>query len=69
VVMLDSGGNEVLTFGRYGNQDSPAAGEIGFDWFVGLGLTDRSVYVADGGNHRVLRVALRHAAEETVEIK
>ena len=69
VVMLDSGGNEVLTFGRYGNQDSPAASEIGFDWFVGLGLTDRNVYVADGGNHRVLRVALRHAAEETVEIK
>jgi len=42
--MLDTAGNEVLTFGRYGNQDSSAATEIGFDWFVGLGLTDHNVY-------------------------
>ncbi|MDD4891922.1 MAG: hypothetical protein PHU85_18535, partial [Phycisphaerae bacterium] len=69
VVMLDTAGNEILTFGRYGNQDSPAASEIGFDWFIGLGVTDRSVYIADGGNHRVVRVALKHAAEEIAQIK
>jgi len=71
VVMLDPAGNEILTFGRYGNQDSvpTEGGEIGFHWFTGLGMTDRNVYIADGGNHRVVRVGLKHAAEETCQIK
>jgi hypothetical protein len=71
VVMLDAAGNEILAFGRYGNQDRVPAegGEIGFHWFTGLGVTDRNVYVADGGNHRVLRVALKPAAEETCQIR
>ena len=71
VVMLDTAGNEILTFGHYGNQDSVPreGGEIGFHWFTGLGVTDRNVYIADGGNHRVIRVALKHAAEETCQIR
>jgi hypothetical protein len=46
-----------------------AAPEIAFNWFTGLGVTDRFVYVADGGNLRVVRAALKYAAEETCPIR
>jgi hypothetical protein len=74
VVVLDAAGNELLHFGGYGNQDSQCvAGKdpkaIAFNWFTGLGASDRFVYVADGGNHRLVRVALTHAAEQTCEVK
>jgi hypothetical protein len=68
VVVLDTNGNELLTFGRYGNQ-SDGGKEIAFDWFTGLGATDRNVYVADGGNRRVVKVALKHAAEAVCPIR
>ncbi|MGQ9662121.1 MAG: hypothetical protein ACUVWX_07270 [Kiritimatiellia bacterium] len=67
VVILDSAGNEVLAFGRYGNQDDVGP-EIAFDWFTGLAATDRYVYVADGGTHRVLRVGLKFIAVETCDL-
>jgi len=43
--------------------------EIAFNWFVGLGVSDRYAYVADGGNRRVVRVRLDYAAEETTAVK
>jgi hypothetical protein len=55
-------------FGRYGNQDS-CGPEIALNWFTGLGLTDRFVYVADGGNLRVVRAKLAYAADETCPIE
>jgi hypothetical protein len=67
VIVLDTNGNELLSFGGYGNQDSVGP-EIAFNWFTGLGVSDRNVYVADGLNHRVVRVTMKHAAEETCEI-
>ncbi len=89
VVVLDTNGNELLTFGEYGNQDHCGPGsyvhdpqegflrprrpndpetlvspfarpEIAFNWFTGLGVSDRFVYVADGGNRRVVRVGLTY---------
>jgi len=64
VVVLDTNGNELLTFGQYGNQDSK--GELAFSWFTGLGVSDRYIYVADGSNRRVLRVRMDYQAQETV---
>lgn len=72
VVMLDAAGNRIATIGRYGNQDSPVTGAgdgVGFNWFTGLGLSDRYVYVADGGNHRVVRVALNYAVRAACPIE
>jgi len=68
VVVLDTNGNELLTFGGYGNQ-SDGGKEIAFDWFTGLGATDHNVYVADGGSHRVVRLALKHALEAVCPIR
>jgi len=68
VVVLDGAGNELLAFGQYGNQDS-CGPDLAVNWFTGLGASDRYVYVADGGNHRVSRVKLTYAADQTVEVK
>jgi sugar lactone lactonase YvrE len=68
VVVLDTGGNEILSFGRYGNQDS-CGPEIAINWFTGLGVTDRFVYVADGGNLRVVKARLVYAADETCPVE
>jgi hypothetical protein len=59
VVVLDGAGNEILAFGRYGNQDATG---LTFNWFTGLGVSERYVYAADGANLRVVRGALRYAA-------
>jgi hypothetical protein len=67
VVVLDTAGNEILAFGRYGNQDS--CSELAFNWFTGLGITDRYIYVADGSNRRVVRATLTYAAEAVVDIR
>lgn len=67
VVVLDPGGNEILAFGQYGNQDA-GNGELAFSWFTGLGVSDRYIYVADGSNRRVLRIKMGYAAEERVEV-
>ena len=42
--------------------------ELAFNWFVGLAVTDRYLYVADGINRRVLRGQLDYAASETVAV-
>jgi hypothetical protein len=67
VVILDTAGNQIISFGRYGNQD--ATGKIAFNWFTGLAFSEDYVYVADGSNRRVIRVKMTHAADQTVEVK
>jgi outer membrane protein assembly factor BamB len=42
--------------------------EIAFAWAVGLAVSDRHLYVADGLNRRMLRVKLDYAATETVVV-
>ncbi|MGQ9662272.1 MAG: hypothetical protein ACUVWX_08055 [Kiritimatiellia bacterium] len=67
IVVLDTAGNEILSFGRYGNQDDVGP-EIAFHWFGGLAVRDRWIYIADIGNRRVLRIRKIYAVEETCEI-
>jgi hypothetical protein len=96
--VLDSNGNEILSFGGYGNQDccgpesyvvdpstkvlrprregdpatlaSPyAQPEIAFAWVAGVAVTDRHAYTLDVINKRILRLDLKHAAEEVCDVK
>lgn len=98
IVVLDTNGNKLLTFGQYGNQDSRgpdsyvldpetellrprrdddpadlvspnAEPEIAFNWFTGLGTTERHIYIADGGNRRIIRVAKTYATETVSPIE
>ncbi|HXX92155.1 MAG TPA: hypothetical protein VEN81_00890 [Planctomycetota bacterium] len=75
VRLLDNAGNEVLAFGRYGNFDSlykggtSAASELPLAWPIGAAITDRSVYVLDVYNRRVLRADFVFAAEEVCDLK
>lgn len=39
--------------------------EMAFNWFTGMAVTDRYLYVADGNNRRVLRGKLDYAVTET----
>jgi hypothetical protein len=66
VGVLDTAGNEILSFGAYGNQDS-CGPEIGFAWIIGLAVTDRYAYVSDVVNKRVLRIALDYAVQEVCD--
>jgi len=72
VVVLDTAGNELLAVGGYGNQDSfgkEGTPQVAFNWFSGLGASDRYIYVADCGNLRIVRLAIKHAAEQTCAVK
>ena len=72
VVVLDTSGNELLAVGGYGNQDSfgkEGTAQVAFNWFTGLAASDRYIYVADGSNLRIVRLAIKHAAEQTCAVK
>jgi len=62
LVVLDTNGNPIAHFGRYGNQDSTGK-DIQFAWIVGLAVSDRYIYVADALNHRVVRMKMDYAAQ------
>jgi len=68
VAVLDTNGNAITTIGRYGNQDD-ARDEIAFTWMVGLGVSDKYLYVADALNRQVQRCRLTYRAEATCEVK
>jgi hypothetical protein len=85
VAVLDSAGNLLLRVGTYGNVDDgvpldkaggpPAPRRLGGDE-VGLFYapyvavhTDRRLFIADPGNHRLLAVKLDYHAEATVPLK
>lgn len=78
--LVDNAGNEILSFGAYGNFDSryvnagTAAGKAGkptvaipefpLAWPAGAGMSDRYIYVIDTYDKRVLRADKTWAAEE-----
>jgi hypothetical protein len=64
--VLDTAGNEILSFGAYGNQDS-CGPDIAFAWIIGLAVTDRYAYVSDVVNKRVLRIALDYTVQEVCD--
>ena len=84
VLVLDNAGNLILEFGRYGNFDSQfvnpnteagkagrptvAVPEIPMGWPVGAGFSEKSVYVCDLYNRRVIRADLTWAAEAACKV-
>jgi hypothetical protein len=74
VVVLDTNGNEICTFGSYGNQDSAGAESlvptsyIPFAWPNAIGVSDLAVYVGDLLNRRIVRVKLNYAADESCSV-
>jgi hypothetical protein len=42
--------------------------ELAFSWIVGVGVTDKYIYIGDSKNHRLLRAKKVYAAEETCAI-
>ena len=75
VTVLDTAGNELGSFGAYGNQDSAGPGsaapkpELGFAWPSNVGVSDEAVYVGDPVSQRITRVRLGCSAEESCEIE
>ncbi|MCG3178564.1 MAG: hypothetical protein BIFFINMI_00892 [Phycisphaerae bacterium] len=62
VGVLDTAGNEICTFGTYGNQDATGPG-IGLCWPQAVAVGDRAAYVGDRMNRRIVRVILSASAE------
>jgi hypothetical protein len=78
VCVLDTNGNELTHFGGYGNSENrgpESASEslnkpdIALGWLIGVGATDKYVYLPDSVNRRLLRAEITYAAEETVDVK
>ena len=74
VVMLDDAGNLLGRLGTYGNRDDQTAAAqkrqplAPFTNPLYAASSDAALYVADGLNGRVARLALAYAAEETVPV-
>lgn len=66
VSVRDNAGNEIVSFGSYGNLDS-AGPEIPMGWPVTAGASDKYVYVGDALNHRVVRADKTFALEASAE--
>jgi hypothetical protein len=69
IEVIDTNNNPILTFGKYGNEDSGGPGarvrtpDIPLAWPTYVAVSDRWAYVADTVNRRIVRVKLGHAAE------
>ena len=70
VLVLDSNGNRIARFGRYGNVDDadPSCGGIHLVNPRGVSTTGASLYVLDYDQNRLVKAALSYAAEETVPL-
>jgi len=75
VCVFDSEGNQITSFGAWGNMDSRGPGspvpepEIPFGWPLSVDCAGGRVYVADLVNRRVVAVKFEHAAEESCEVR
>jgi hypothetical protein len=71
VTVIDNAGNELMSFGTYGNRDSlgglpgelVAAQGIPFGFPNSVAATDDYIYVGDMVNHRLVRIEKRFEAE------
>ncbi len=66
VGVLDTNGNPLTHFGNYGNRDDAG---IRCAWLVGVGVTDKYVYLGDSLNRRLLRARLTYLVEESCPIR
>ncbi len=75
VEAVDTGGNPITTFGKYGNQDSGGRGpkakkpDIPLAWPLTVAVSDTHAYVADTVSRRVVKVRLAFAAEKAVPVQ
>ena len=85
VRVVDNAGNKIIDVGNYGNFDSryanpdTTAGKKGqptvatpaipMAWPTGTGFSEKSIYVCDTYNRRVVRVDKTYRAEETCPVK
>ena len=75
VEVLDTNGNPITTFGKYGNQDSGGKDarvkqpDIPLAWPLTVAVSDTHAYVADTLNRRVVKVRLGYAVEAACEVK
>jgi len=69
VGILDTAGNEIGSFGTYGNPDSKGSGNtIPLWWPQAVAVGDREAYVGDRLNRRIVVVRLTYAAEQTCAV-
>ncbi len=70
VLVLDTAGNALCTFGTYGNQDpaSAADSDVRFAWPANVGVSDEAVYVGDPVNQRITRVRLACESDEACPV-
>ncbi len=74
VVVLDTAGNLLCSFGSYGNQDSPGGKdakrgpEIPMAFPLAVGVSDRAAYVSDILSRRLVRVKLTHTVSKQVDV-
>jgi len=66
VGVLDTAGNEVCTFGKYGNPDSTG---LSFWWPQAVAVDGGHAYVGDRLNRRIVAAKLAYQAEATFEVK
>jgi len=75
VCVLDGAGNEITSFGSYGNMDSRGPGspvavpEIPFGWPLSVNCGGGKAFVADLVNRRVVAVKFGHAVEEICPVQ
>lgn len=76
VSVIDNAGNPVVSFGTYGNRDSPGglpgglvpSTEIPLAWPNSVDATDDYIYVSDIVNIRILRIAKTFALEARANV-
>ncbi len=70
LIVLDSNGNLIGRFGRYGNVDDAdeAHGRLHFAWIRAVAVSDTAAYVVDQPNRRIVRAALKYAAEAAIDL-
>jgi hypothetical protein len=74
---VDNAGNEILSFGAYGNIDARGPGaespikkpDVPLGWPEAVGVSQKAIYVSDVLNRRIVRMKKVYAAEETCEVK
>lgn len=68
VVVLDTNGNEILAFGRYGNPDDKDPG-IALADPRSVAVSDEAAYVGDMTNQRVVRARLSYRTSATCNVR
>jgi hypothetical protein len=75
VRVADNAGNEILSFGHYGNIDSAGPKslipkpDVPLGWPEAVGVSHKAIYVSEVLNRRIMRLLKKYAAEETCEIR